>query len=178
MLPAGFVYHVGNRGSRKGLLFDRPDDYDAFERLVAEVREAFAVRIIAYCLMHNHWHFLVWPLQDGIVSHFLKKLAETHASMFRRQTNTVGQGAVYQARFWDAPIHDYLHLLAAWRYIERNPIEAGLVERAEDWRWSSASNMRLESPLKMDLGPLAPPANWLGIVNASYVDFLIDYHEV
>jgi putative transposase len=177
IVPAGFVYHVGNRGSRKGPLFDGADDYNAFERLVADVRDAFAVRIIAYCLMYNHWHFLLWPLENGVLSRFVKRLAESHASSWRRQTNTVGEGAVYQSRFWNAPIFDHLHLLAAWRYVERNPVEAGLVERAEDWPWSSASNRRSDSPLTMDVGPFPRPANWLEIVNASYVDLLIDYQE-
>ena len=134
----------------------------------------FAVRIIAYCLMSNHWHFLLWPLEDLALSRFMHWLTGTHARRRRRWTNTVGEGAIYQARFWAQPIFDALHLLAAWRYIERNPVEAGLVTRAEKWPWSSASEVDFEA-LKLDLGPVPKPGNWLEIVNAGYVDHLIDY---
>jgi putative transposase len=175
-ITTGFVYHVGNRGSRKGPLFDGASAYAAFERLVAETRDTHAVRIIAYCLMFNHWHFLLWPIADNVVSSFMKRLTETHASEWRRDTNTVGQGAVYQARFWSRPIFDELHLLAAWRYVERNPIEAGLVARAEDWPWSSAS-IRPDRALTPDFGPVPRPANWLEIVNSSCEDRFIEYRE-
>jgi len=174
-IPAGFVYHVGNRGSRKGPLFDGPNAYAAFERLVAATRERYAVRIIAYCLMFNHWHFLLWPLADNALSLFMKRLTEAHAAEWRRETKTVGQGAVYQSRFWVSPILDDLHLLGAWRYIERNPVEAGLVARAEDWPWSSASVVRTDRALTVDFGPVPRPDNWLEIVNSSDTDRVIDY---
>jgi putative transposase len=175
-LATGSVYHVVNRGSRKGPLFDGPDDYDAFERLVVAARSRFAVRIIAYCLMLNHFHFLLWPIEALAISRFMHWLTGTHASHRRRVTQTRGEGAVYQARFWAHPMYDDLQLLAAWRYIERNPIRAGLVERAEDWRWSSASLSRNESDrLTLDLGPCPRPVNWLDIVNASYCNRFIDY---
>jgi putative transposase len=176
-LPVGYVYHVGNRGSRKGPLFDSPTDFDAFEQLAAMARERHPVRIISYCLMSNHWHFLVWPMEDGALSRFMHRLTGEHALGRRRNTKTVGEGAVYQSRFWDVPMLDHLHLLAAWRYIERNPVEAGLVTRAEEWRWSSACQTRGEDALSLDLGPLPRSANWLEIVNASSADHLIDYFE-
>ena len=178
VVPAGFVYHVGNRGSRKGPLFDDDSAYVAFERLVAATREMYAVRIIAYCLMFNHWHFLLWPLADDVLSSFMKTLTEEHATQFRRNTGTVGQGAVYQARFWHSPTHDDLHLLAAWRYIERNPVTAGLVTRAEDWPWSSASLARRDRAFKIDLGPVLRPDGWLEMVNSSYCTELIDDLEL
>jgi len=158
-------------------VFDGPADYDAFEQLAADVRQIFAIRIIAYCLMPNHWHFLLWPLEDGVLSEFMKRLTESQARQWRIDTKTVGEGAVYQARFWDTPIFDHLHLLAAWRYIERNPVEAGLVAKAEDWPWSSASTVPRDRVLTVDLGPVPRPENWLEIVNSSCVDFLIDYLE-
>ena len=174
-VPAGFVYHVVNRGSRRGPLFDTPDGYAQFERLVAVTREQHAVRIIAYCLMFNHWHFLLWPLADDVVSVFMKRLTEAHAARWRQETNTVGQGAVYQARFWDTPMFDTLHLLAAWRYIERNPVAAGLVARAEDGPWSRAAIDRPDRTLTVDRGPIPRPTNWGDIVNSRCVDWFIDY---
>jgi putative transposase len=177
-LPAGYVYHVGNRGSRKGPLFDRPADFDGFVELVKLARNLNAVRIVSYCLMSNHWHFLLWPMEDDAISGFMHWLTGQHGLLRRRETNTVGEGAVYQSRFWAVPMLDHLHLLAAWRYIERNPVEASLVERAEEWRWSGACPRNGEdNVLDLDLGPLPRPANWLEVVNASYADHLIDYFE-
>jgi putative transposase len=176
-LPAGYVYHVGNRGSRRGPLFDSAGDFDAFERLVAQARELVAVRIIAYCLMFNHWHFLLWPLDDNAVSSFMHRLNGRHGRRRRWRTKTVGQGAVYQARFWAFPTFDELHTLAAWRYVERNPVEAGLVKQAEHWRWSSASAVNRDTGLQIDLGPVRRPDNWFDVVNSSSVDRFVDYFD-
>ena len=167
--PGGFVYHVYNRGSRKGALFRRPDDYLTFIHLVAEARTVRPMRIIAYCLMSNHWHFLLWPEKDGELSKFMHWLTTTHASRWRRENLTVGQGAVYQSRFNAVPIEDSIHLFITWRYVERNPIEAGLVTAAQDWPWSSAT--RLGDPaadLAMDVPPAPRPS--LEFINAAESD--------
>ncbi len=117
--------------------------------------------------MANHWHLLLWPHEDGDVSRFLHRLTGTHASRYRRQTNTVSEGAVYQSRFRAVGVADSLHFLRVCRYIERNPVDARLVERAEDWPWSSA-RQRGQADVKfaMDEGPLPLLTDWLSIVNA------------
>jgi putative transposase len=167
----GVAYHVFNRGSRKGLLFASADEYIAFERLLAEGREEWPMRIIAYCLMPNHWHLLLWPEHDGDLSRFLHWITGTHGHRWRRFTRTQGEGAVYQGRFGSRRVLDQPHLLEVWRYIERNPVEAGLTSRCEDWRWSSASLLRsTASDLTLDPGPIGRPSNWLTIVNRSSDD--------
>ena len=124
------------------------------------------MRIIAYCLMPNHWHLLLWPAQDGDLSNFLHWVTGTHAQRFRKATNTVGQGAVYQSRFAAVGVTDLLHLLNVWRYIERNPIQAGLVERAEGWPWSSAVHiLGAHNGLILDPAPVSRPLEWLTIIN-------------
>ena len=141
-------------------------------------RNLHPVRILAYCLMFNHWHFLLWPMEDDALSRFMHWVTGRHALLRRRNTQTVGEGAVYQSRFWAIPMLDHWHHLAAWRYVERNPVEAGLVMRAEEWRWSSACQAnRANDVLSLDLGPLPRSSDWLEIVNASSVDQLIDYFE-
>jgi putative transposase len=117
----GVAYHVFNRGSRKGLLFASADEYIAFERLLAEGREEWPMRIIAYCLMPNHWHLLLWPEHDGDLSRFLHWITGTHGHRWRRFTRTQGEGAVYQGRFGSRRVLDQPHLFEVWRYIERNP---------------------------------------------------------
>ena len=103
-------------------------------------------------------------------------LTGKHARRRRHLTQTRGQGAVYQARFWAHPIYDDLQLLAAWRYIERNPVEAGLVKRAKTGA-GRARRRSADEPgrLTLDLGPCRRPVNWLDIVNASYYNQFIDY---
>jgi REP-associated tyrosine transposase len=158
LTPAGVVYHVINRGSRKGLLFESDDDYIAFEQLMGKALARYAVQIIAYCLMSNHIHFLLRPERDGELSKFMHWLTGTHAGMVRRRTSTSGQGAVYQSRYRAAPAYDALHILIARRYIERNPVEANLVARAELWPWSSASSTN--KTIELSPGPCPVPSNW------------------
>ena len=160
------MYHVYNRGSRKGTLFSASEEYTAFEKMLARGRELKGMRVTAYCLMGNHWHLLLWPERDGDLSKFCHWLETTHANRFRRQTDSIGEGAVYQSRFNSVPVTDLVHYLRACRYVERNPVEAKLVERAEKWRWSSAAQRGGAQPeLPMDDGPVPLPTSWLAIVN-------------
>lgn len=171
--PGGFVYHVCNRGSRKGPLFTSPEEYTAFEEMLAYGRELKPMRITAYCLMPNHWHLLLWPEADQDLSRFAHWLETTHASRYRFRTQTKGQGAVYQSRFTSVPVPSLLDYLRVCRYIERNPVEAQLVVRAEEWRWSSAPQRAgQDTDMPVDDGPMPLPSNWLEIVNQE-IDLLV-----
>ena len=144
------------------MLFHDDGDYIAFLRLVAEARQTYPVRILALCLMPNHWHFLLWPTNDDDVPWFMKWLTGTHANYYRWKTNSQGQGAVYQSRYQDTVIEDSFHLAIAWRYVELNPVKARLVRMPEEWRWSSAAR---EGPiteiLPMDEPPYPRAADWV-----------------
>jgi putative transposase len=164
--PGGFVYHVYNRGSRKGVLFDSSEDYDAFVELMEQARRKEPVRIIAYCLMKTHVHFLLWPHTDNALPGFMKWLTGTHANNFHRQRGTIGLGAVYQSRYGCVPIFDDRHLLTAWRYVERNALEGGFVDRADEWPWCSAwQGDDTRQPFEVDEGPIALPTNWFRFLN-------------
>ena len=166
MSLGGVVYHVTNRGSRKGILFASPRDYLSFVRLVAEAVVERPMRVIAYCLMFNHWHFLLWPEHDGDLPRFMHWLTTSHAGRLRAASGTRGEGAVYQSRYYSKPIVDNAHLLSTWRYVERNPLEAKLVERAELWQWSSAAPRTAAcGPLQLTSAPCERPADWLNFVN-------------
>jgi putative transposase len=166
LTKANHVYHVLNRGAKKGLLFASASDYGAFEALIEEAATHVPMRILAYCLMPNHWHLLLWPLSDGDLSKFVKWLTTTHACRWVRDRQCVGNGAVYQSRFKSIPIETGPHLLWAWRYVERNALRAELVTRAEDWQWCSLRR-RMDSPSLqwLDRGPVPLPADWAEIVN-------------
>jgi putative transposase len=124
------------------------------------------MRITAYCLMRTHFHFLLWPQGDRDVPRFMQWLTTTHASRWHRQRHTVGTGAVYQSRYVSKPISDARHYVSVLRYVERNALTAGVVKRAEAWRWCSAwSHDGSEPAFAIDEGPIKRPSNWLLILN-------------
>ncbi|MCI0363232.1 MAG: transposase [Phycisphaerales bacterium] len=120
-------------------LFKKDADFAAFERILAEAVERVPLRILGYTLMGNHWHFVVWPRQGQHeqVSEFFRWLTVTHSQRWHAHHGTSGMGHVYQGRFKSFPIAADEHLLAVLRYVERNPLRARLVTKAEAWRWGS-----------------------------------------
>jgi putative transposase len=164
--PGGYVYHVLNRAAGRLLLFESPSDYDAFERLLSTGQHRVPMRIIAYCLMRNHWHLLLWPERDGAVTAFIHWVTSTHARRWALAHDAVGCGAVYQSRFKSIPVQDGEHLFRVWRYIERNPLRANLVTRAELWRWSSLGTSRFDRDgPPLTASPIQVPVNWVDHVN-------------
>ena len=87
--------------------------------------------------MPNHWHLVVRPQADGGLSRYVGWLTLTHTQRWHAHYQTVGAGHVYQGRFKSFPIQEDEHLWTVGRYVERNALRAGLVRRAEDWRWCS-----------------------------------------
>ncbi len=135
---AGYAYHVLNRGNGRMRIFRGDHDYAAFERILEEAVEREPdMRLIAYCLMPNHWHMVLQPRADGILSSFVGWLTLTHTQRWHASRGSTGGGHVYQGRFKSFLIEMETYLAAACRYVERNPVRAGLVRKAENWRWSS-----------------------------------------
>ncbi|MDH3596812.1 MAG: transposase [Rhodospirillales bacterium] len=131
----GLPHHVTQRGNRRQTVFFSDDDYEAYRALLAEHAAAEGVAVWAYCLMPNHVHLVLVPPEEGALR---RALGEAH----RRYTRRVNlredwRGYLWQGRFASF-VMDERHLLAAARYVELNPLRAGLVRRAADWPWSSA----------------------------------------
>ena len=167
--PGGYIYHVLNRAIPSAVLFETPEDYRAFERMIAQACEHVPMRILAYCLMPNHWHFVLWPYKDGDLAKFMHWLTSTHSHLWRSIRDTVGRGHLYQSRYKSFPVKDDFHLLRLCRYVERNARRANLVRRAEHWRWGSLWR-RLHADITDGLPPLSDwplgrPDNWIEIVN-------------
>jgi putative transposase len=142
--PGGHVYHVLNRAVARITLFRHDKDYAAFERTLAQAQAKFPLDIFAWCVMPNHWHLVLRPTRgdDTRLSQFMQWLTLTHAQRWRTSHHTVGYGPLYQGRFKAFPIQrDDAHLLTVLRYVERNPLRAGLVKRAQDWPWSSLRHL-------------------------------------
>lgn len=164
---AGLVFHVCNRSARRLPLFEQQADYIAFERLIIAATNRFPVRIFAYEVMPNHWHFVLSPEKDRALSQCMHWLTTTHARRWHLARGTSGHGAVYQGRFTAVPICADAHFLRACRYVERNALRAGLVDRAEDWAWSSLwQRARAAPPSWLSTWPVPMPLDWLAYVNA------------
>ena len=157
----GLFFHVVNRGARKGLLFDTDADFQAFERLLVEAVRRFDVAVLSYCLMPNHWHLIIFAPASRTMSRFMHWLTTTHARRWRHTHHTDGEGAVYQGRFKAIPIAADGHFLWVCRYVERNACRALLVERAEDWKWSSLWQRQHNSDATwLAAWPVERPENW------------------
>ena len=114
------VYHVLNRANGRQALFDDEGDYAAFERVLAEAQQRLPMRLLAYCLMPNHWHRVLWPFGDGDLSRFLAWL--THTQRWHADRHTTGSGHLYQGRFKSFLVQTDAHLLTVCRYVERNAL--------------------------------------------------------
>ena len=162
------IYHALNRGNARANLFDKPDDYAAFERILAQGLQRYPCQILAYQLMPNHWHLVLRPTADGGMSHFLRWVSLTHTMRLHAHRHTAGEGHIYQGRFKSFPVQDDEHFYVLCRYVERNALRAGLVDHAEDWRWGSLHRW-LARPLLLPplLSPWPMPRlpGWVGRVN-------------
>ncbi|HEX4793446.1 MAG TPA: transposase [Humisphaera sp.] len=166
--PGGLVYHVLNRSAGRFKMFRKDSDYAAFERVLTEAHEKYPLRILSYCVLATHWHFVAWPREDGELTQFFRWLANTHAVRWRVAHDTVGWGHLYQGRFKSFPIKTDEHLLTVCRYVERNAVSAELVDDARRWRWGSMWAREHGDEKLSDLlcdWPVVRPADWPRLVN-------------
>jgi putative transposase len=159
---------VLNRTVGRMAMFRKPADYDPFLRVLLLAHQRHPIRILSFCLMPTHWHFVVWPEKDHQLTDFFRWLALTHAMRWRVSHHTVGYGHLYQGRFKSFPVQRDDHLLTLCRYVERNPLSSNLVRRAELWPYASlhvrqSGDQKLSSLLSN--WPLQIPENWLRHVN-------------
>src|SRR5467141_411701 len=168
--PGGMVFHVLNRAVARHAIFQKDGDYEAFERVFAEALEKHPIRVLSYCLMPNHWHLVLWPAREGELTAFVRWLTHTHTMRWHAHYHTAGTGHLYQGRFKSFPVQEDDHLYTVLRYVERNPLRAGLVRRAEDWPWSSLACRLAGGEValgRLHPGPVALATNWLQLVNES-----------
>jgi len=135
--PGGYAYHILNRGVGRTRLFSKPRDYEAFLEILAETLAKTPLRVCGFCLMPNHWHFVVWPEEERQLARFFQRLTITHAARWARSRGRVGEGHVYQGRYKSFPIEADEHFYQVERYVERNALRANLATSLDDWRWGS-----------------------------------------
>ena len=134
LVVPGYPHHITQRGNRRQRTFFDAADYLAYLGLLGQLKEKAGVNVWAYCLMPNHVHLVAVPERKHS---FAKLFGVAHHRYALRVNLAQGwQGHLWQERYHSSVL-DEAHLLAAVRYIELNPVRAGLCTRAEDWRWSS-----------------------------------------
>jgi putative transposase len=126
------VFHVLNRANNRDEMLERDEDYLAFLRVLGDTLQKKPMRILAYCLMPNHWHLLLWPERDNDLGNFMQALTTTHVRRWRLHRRTVGEGHLYQGTYKSFAVQDNDHFYTVGRYVERNALRANLVQRAEE----------------------------------------------
>jgi len=150
-------------------IFGTEGDYEAFERVLTEAVERTDTRLLAYCVLPNHWHLVVWPREDGELSRFTGWLTLTHTQRWHAHRQNTGSGHVYQGRFKSFPVQEDDHFYTLCRYVERNALRANLVTRAEDWRWGSLHRWKQGTAQEKSLLAAWPQPRrgaWVKYVNA------------
>lgn len=153
------IYHIVTRGNNRQKLFRREKDYEFYLKLLERMKEDYKFEIYHYCLMTNHIHLLMRFYNAESLQKVMQRVNLRYAKYFRRECRYVGH--VFQDRFKSFAIEKDSYLLECGRYIERNPLSAGMVQDLRDYRWSSYAyygrgcydKLLTVNPLYHDLGP-------------------------
>jgi putative transposase len=132
---AGQYYHVYNRGTNRQSIFSSNENYRFLIRRVKDFLPSYPIRILAYVLMPNHYHFLVGVDKDGALAPFFQRLFNSYSQAFNRQQNRTG--TLFEGRAKSILIDDSSYVYALVRYIHLNPVVAGLVREPGDWKFSN-----------------------------------------
>ena len=156
----GFPHHVTQRGNRRVDIFHADADRFKYLSLFDQYRQEYGLEVWAYCLMSNHVHWIVVPRDEADLA---KTFRDTHTAFALSSNRRRGEsGHLWQGRFFSCPL-DGSHAWAAVRYVERNPVRARMVERAEEYRWSSAAahcGLRSDWLLSKQFPPAGVVPDW------------------
>ena len=176
--PGGYIYHVLNRGNGRMTIFDADEDYAALERVLAETLADVRMRLLAYCLMPNHWHLLLRPHETGDLGRFMHRLTVRHVRRWHAHRHSTGGGHLYQGPYKAFLVDTDAHFLTVARYVERNALRARLVRRAENWRWDSLWRWChpevVDQVPQLAAWPVDRPRNWVARVNKPETEAELD----
>jgi putative transposase len=167
------VYHVLNRGNGRQEVFHREDDYAGFVELIKKAKRRYAVKLFGYCLMPNHYHMVVMIEEAEELSRWMQWLMTSHVRRYHREHES--NGHVWQGRYKSFVIESDDHLLTVMRYVEGNPVRAGLAGSAIEWRWSSHAEVigKKERQIIDEL-PIDLPDGWSRYVDEPLTEKEID----
>jgi putative transposase len=134
-IAAGLIYHALNRGNNRASVFAQAADFRQFLDALGQTRERYPFRLYAYCLMGNHFHLILEPEAGQSISRIVQSLTVAHTWHYHQALGTTGH--VWQGRFKSPVVAADAHLLTVMRYVESNPLRAGLVSDLADYPWSS-----------------------------------------
>ncbi len=137
LTPGGVIYHVLNRANARLKIFSGPRDYEEFVQAMHESLEHVPIRVLAWCLMPDHWHLVLWPKREGELSEFMRRLSVTHTRRWHARRQSSGSGHLYQGRYRSFPVEPDEHVMEVCKYVEGNPVRARTVKKAVQWPWSS-----------------------------------------
>lgn len=163
-----YCYHIINRANARLPIFFKEEDYVLFENVLEEAKERYDMRILAYILMPNHFHLVLYPRNDGDLSKFMQWLTLTHTQRWHQQKNTKGTGHLYQGRYKSFLIEEDNYLLSVISYVERNALRARLVKKAENWKFCSLWRKLYGKDQQKKLlskWPIPEPKDYLSFVN-------------
>ncbi len=159
----GVCYHVINRVNPGLAVFVNDDDCRAFLQLTGKACDRLPMRILAFCLMPNHFHMVLLPHGDEDLGVWMQWLLTSHVRRHHRRHESYGR--IWQGRFKAFPIQEDSHLLTVLRYVERNPVRAQLAEKAEEWPWSSLGGSDAARAVVLAECPVPRGPGWLDWVN-------------
>ncbi len=172
------LYHVLNRANARLPIFKKEKDYEAFENILEEAKDKYSMRILAYCLMPNHWHLILHPKKDGDLNLFMQWITLTHTQRWHAHYHSVGYGHIYQGRYKSFLIQNDRYLLSVCKYVESNAFRANLTKKAEDWKWSSLWRREQGNSKQKELlssWPVDTPKDYLASINRSQAEKELGY---
>ena len=131
----GFYYHIYNRGLNKQRIFLETYNYLHFLKLLTKYTSHFEIKVIAYCLMPNHFHFLLRNDGDKDISGFMSTMLNAYVKAFNKKYNRTG--SLFSHRFKSIHVDRDNYLVHLCRYIHLNPLKANLVTELKDWPFSN-----------------------------------------
>ena len=159
-IAVGHPHHITQRGNFGQEVFDTEEAREVYLDWLGECGSRHGVRVWAYCLMTNHVHLVAVPAREDSLGRCLREVHGRYSQRLNRRRQR--RGHLWQGRFYSCPL-DERHSWAAVRYVERNPVRAKLVERAEDYWWSSAAahcGLRSEALLAPEFPPAGIVKDW------------------
>jgi len=130
-----FPYHLVQRGNNREVCFFEPENYQFYLELLRDNAKRYGVAIHAWVLMTNHVHLLLTPESEHSISRMTRVVGSRYAQYLNKSYKRTG--TVWEGRHKSSPVHAQDYLLKCYRYIELNPVNAGMVVRPEEYRWSS-----------------------------------------
>ena len=143
------IYHVVNRGNNRQVVFAQDIDYEHYLKILKRYKEKFQFKIFAYCLMTNHIHLLLKTSEAETISNIMKAVTIAHTRYYHHKYTASGH--VWQGRFKSPIVSDDEYLLTLMRYIEQNPVRAGIAASPEEYIFSSCrANLSIEKDSIVD----------------------------